>query len=368
MAPPVVLHVAPITHTEVGGLTFSIPATVRALHHLGVPTGLLTTSPNGPYEAPQPYPIVYYRHLPRRAAMASMPPPLNRPDLVVFHSTYIVSHAVLVHEARRHRIPYVLTPRGGMTREAQQVKRIKKVVGNALFFRWMVRNSAALHCLTEKEALDARDWGRPVFVVGNGIELPPAEALAQPGSGAGLRFVFLGRLDVHHKGLDVLLGACALVQDSLRQAAVQVHLYGPDVAGGWSTVEHLLDAYQIQDLVYLHEPVFGLAKDQVLRCSDLFLHTSRFEGQPMAILEALSYGVPCLVTPGTNMKPEILDHKAGWVSDLNTEAVASTLQTILRSRSELSVRGQAARSLAVQEYSLEQVGTRLLHEYSRLLS
>ena len=38
---------------------------------------------------------------------------------------------------------------------------------------------------------------------------------------------------------------------------------------------------------------------------DLFIHTFRFEGHPIAVLEALSYGIPCLLTPGTNMAGEV---------------------------------------------------------------
>lgn len=39
----------------------------------------------------------------------------------------------------------------------------------------------------------------------------------------------------------------------------------------------------------------------VLLQTDLFIQTSRHEGMPMGLLEALSIGVPCLVTVGTSL-------------------------------------------------------------------
>ena len=52
-------------------------------------------------------------------------------------------------------------------------------------------------------------------------------------------------------------------------------------------------------------PIAGADKKKVLKDADLFLHTSRSEGHPMGVLEALAYGIPCLLTPGTNMASEV---------------------------------------------------------------
>jgi glycosyltransferase involved in cell wall biosynthesis len=364
----VILHVAPITHNRVAGLTFSIPMLVNSLHNLGVSTGLLTTSDVGRYEKPQPYPVVYRQDLPLYSAIASLPAPLNCPDLIVFHSTYILSHILLIHEARQRKIPYVICPRGGMTSGAQQVKRLKKLAGNLLFFNWMVHNAAALHCLTEAEAIDVQNiWHRPVFVVGNGVDLPPISALASPGKNSELKFVFLGRLDIQHKGLDLLLAACAILQEDLRKSQVQILLYGSDIAGSKATLEAWVKDYQIDDLIHIKNPVWGQeAKQEIFQNADLFIHTSRFEGHPMAVLEALAYGIPCLLTPGTNMATEVMISGAGWAVEQNSTAIAQGISRVLAERSQLSLRGQAARNLVEQKYSWSQIGKQALQEYGNL--
>lgn len=364
----VILYVAPITHNRITGLTPAITPLVNVLQNFGVQTGLLTTSTIGRYENPEPYPVVYIKDLPLYPSLASMPEPLNKPDLIVFQSTYILKHIPLVYEALQRQIPYIITPHGGMTQRAQQQKQLKKKVGNFLFFNWMVRNSAALHCLNEREAAEVKKtWNHPVFIVGNGVNMPPREVLAYPGSKPELKFVFLGRLDINHKGLDILLEACVLLQEKLRQSKVQILLYGSNIAGSKVKLEKMINKYQLQDIVHLNDPVLGDAKQEVFQSADLFIHTSRFEGHPIAVLEALSYGIPCLLTPGTNMASEVEVAGAGWSVEANPAAIAKGLQEVLAARLEFPKRGQAARNLVEEKYSWNQIGKQSLREYFNLL-
>ena len=58
----------------------------------------------------------------------------------------------------------------------------------------------------------------------------------------------------------------------------------------------------LDDIVFYHYgAVFGKVKEKVLLDNDFFILTSRLEGHPMALIEALSYGLPCLVTQGSRL-------------------------------------------------------------------
>jgi glycosyltransferase involved in cell wall biosynthesis len=366
---PTILHVAPITDSEISGLRFSIPPSIDILRQRGINTGLLTTSNLDRYQKSEPYPVVYIKDLPRYRAIQSMPKPLNQPDLIIFHSTYILSHIPLVREAIERKIPYVIKPHGGMTSVAQQQKRVKKKIGNLLFFKWIVKNSAAIHCLTEQEGADVKEiWDHPVFIVGNGVDLPEEKNLANPGRNVTLRLVFLGRLAIEVKGLDLLLKACAIMQEDLRKFQVELFLYGPTEADSKTILNELITNYHLQDLIQIKDPVWGEeAKQGIFQSADVFVYTSRSEGHPMAVLEALAYGLPCLLTPGTRMATDVESAGAGWSVEPTPEGIATGIATILASRSEIPCRGQAARNFVEKKYTWEQIGKQSQAEYTRII-
>ena len=69
----------------------------------------------------------------------------------------------------------------------------------------------------------------------------------------------------------------------------------------------------IETVATIVDEIAGKAKEELLLNTDLFIMTSRLEGHPMGLIEALAYGVPCLVSRGTNMYDEVLSSNAGWV-------------------------------------------------------
>mgnify|MGYP006268327367 FL=1 len=250
-------------------------------------------------------------------------------SLVVFHSTYIPAHLKIATVCRGAGVPYILTPRAGLTDQAQARKRWKKALANRLGFGRFVRGASALHFLTPLEKSRSRTWGRPSFVVGNGIDLPNAAdqrdsvtATDQP-----IRVCFIGRLSIRPKGIDLLLDALALwaKEDHSVADRVNVSLYGPGSRREREWIQNKLGQEKLAPWVSLEEAVAGSAKAEVLVRSDLFVHTSRFEGMPMAVLEALSYGTPCLLSPGTGLADEVEQAGAGIAVGSTVESVANAL-------------------------------------------
>ena len=59
----------------------------------------------------------------------------------------------------------------------------------------------------------------------------------------------------------------------------------------------------------------------------------------MGVIEALSYGVPCLVTKGTNMADDIKEFDAGWTCDTSKEELIEAIKQMLSQKEELSKLG-----------------------------
>lgn len=350
----------------VGGLVNSIPRLVVEQSRVdAVQTALLVSAAGrSRYSAPLEVPVLHLADLPS-PDLKWLPDHFAAPDLIVFHSTYIPAHLSLAKQAQKADIPYVISPRGGLSPTAQREKRFKKRLANFFVFRRYVQGAVGLHCLTEGEASSAKAWHRNVFVAGNGTDLPPASVGRQ--DDGTLRFVFIGRLAVSIKGLDILLRGLELVQDELREKNTEVLLYGPDEDGGKSVLERMISQLGLGDIVSLGGVVGGSQKRKVLQSSDVFLHTSRSEGHPMSVLEALAHSLPCLLTPGTHMAEIVADAGAGWKVDPDPDSIAEGFRRVIRCIPVLDRLGDNARRLAQERYQWNRMAEESLSGYRRLM-
>ncbi|MCU7740179.1 glycosyltransferase family 4 protein [Priestia megaterium] len=363
---PTVLIVAPITGENFSGLTYSVPSTARALHNIGVPVSLLTTASDKAYINKEIFPVYYYKNEEgKKITLKDLPKPFNKPDIIVFQSTYIPYHAKLAKEAVKYNIPYVITPRGGMTLRAQKSKSLKKKLGNLLFFNNMVRKSSKIHCLTLKEADDVKKWNDNIFIIPNGIDIPLEESLCNDRNTEVINFTFIGRLDINHKGLDLLIEAASLIKHKLEN--VKIRIYGPAVQASDLKLREMITQYKLDETVTVLGPVRGENKSEILKKTDIFIHTSRFEGHPMAVLEALSYGIPCLLTPGTNISKQISDIGGGWEAQETPEGIASVLEDILQNKENFRKMGLKGRTMVNEYYKWENIAIKLIEEYKSIL-
>lgn len=363
----ILLHAVPINWEKISGIRACVPELVAAQNRLpGVRAAMVVTT-SEPGDPPElGFPVFDSGALAPAADGINLPAPFHRPDLVVFHSTYIPAHGKIARQLGRLGIPYIICPHGGMSADAMRQKWLKKKIGNLLFFNALVANGRAVHYLSQGERDASGGWNRPAFVLNNGVRLPPRSELAQPSPSAGLRLLFIGRLRIDHKGLDLLLDACGLLHAKLLEAGAHLDLRGPDHEGHTRILAERIDRLGLHDVVTLAGPVIGEAKNDLLKRADVFLHTSRWEGHPVAVLEALAYGVPCLLTPGTHMAEEVAAAGAGWMVQPTSGAIARGLDEILAlQESSLQEAGVKARELAAGRYTWERIASCSVQAYRR---
>lgn len=361
----VILHIGRIGSNLMDGLNVVVPALVAGQNALSdTRAALLVSEGPGPDLQSPDVPVYHFAN----GGLDGLPAPFDRPDIALIHDTYIMVHRAISRQLGRRGVPYILVPHGGMTRWAQSIKPMKKRAANVIFFNGLVRDARAIHCLTANEKTESlMTWQKPMFVLGNGTEIPPECEVAAPGTREHLRFVFIGRLDPNHKGLDLIVEACGLLHGLLTETGTQIKLHGPDYRGGEQRISARIASLGVGDVVELCGPVQGRAKSEVLKGADLFLHASRSEGHPLAVLEALARGVPCLLTPGTNVSEAVAAAGAGWEAQSSAASIAATMRHILTHRTELPATGQRAREYAVAHCSWPAVAAATVAAYERVL-
>lgn len=353
----VILHIASLWDNPFSGVTVVVPEHVKAQGRTETAALLnITNESIAGVEA-----LTYKKPF----RLEELPRPFNRPDLAVFHEAYRVDYLAMAVQLKKAGIPYIIIPHGELGKTAQKKKWIKKKAANLLMFGSFIRGALAIQCLSEQEK-ENTTMGRHKFVGTNGIAIPAIQK--ESFREENTRFVYIGRLDAYHKGLDLMLEAVRLSGELFRKAGCWLDIYGPDGAGRLALLQKMVQEKQIGDLVRLHPPITGEEKQQALLDGDIFIQTSRFEGMPMGILEALSCGVPCLVTHGTNLGEQIEREDAGWVAETEARSIAFMMKKAIEERSLWADKGKKARTLAAEEFGWPSVAACAVKEYKRRMS
>ena len=297
--------------------------------------------------------------------LKDLPKPFNKPDIIVIEEFYCFPFCKLIKDAIKSKIPYVIIPRSELTRKAQKKKYLKKHLGNIVYFMKMAQKAAAIQFLSLQEKIDtSKHWNKNYIIIPNGIDI--SNSKKEKFSKNEIRATYIGRYEVYQKGLDILLEAIANTQDILRQNKFVLNMYGVDQEGTIKFLKNKIMEYKISDLININKAVFGDEKKKIILKSDVFVLTSRFEGMPMGLIEALSYGIPCVVTKGTNMAKEINTCNAGWTSDNTVEDLEDAIRKMVSDKERFEIIGNNAHKLSLA-YSWKQIAEKTHKEFEKIV-
>lgn len=354
----VILHFACIEPTESNGVCVAVPQHVEAQGRFA-DTALVNI--NG-----CPIPGVRKQLAYAKAFdVKKLPAPFDQPDVAVFHECYRPAYLSIAKNLKKNGVPYVIVPHGELRVEAQQKKHFKKVVANILLFNDFIEHAAALQCLSENER-DSTHFGKLKFCGTNGVAVPALKKERFRESGAV--FIYIGRYEWRPKGLDLLLDAIKIKERFLRENDCRFLLYGPDINDRLAAVSAMVRERNIEDLVNLNHEIFGEDKKKALLDADVFIQTSRHEGMPMGILEAMSYGLPCLVTSGTSLGGAVTEADAGWEAETTAEDIAECLEKAVAERSRWIEKGNSGRAAVKEYFSWDVVAPATVKLYRGLLT
>lgn len=289
-----------------------------------------------------------------------LPSPFCNPDLVVFHETYNIENIKLSKQLQKTNIPYIIVPHGDLGKKAQRKKWIKKKIANMLIFNHFVNNAIAIQCLSQVE-LDNTKVKTHKFIGTNGINTPTRSK--ESFSEQGIKMLYIGRLDAYHKGLDLLIQGMSLIKDYLIDNHITLSMYGPDYKGRYSKVERMIAENNMAEIISLNHEITGEQKENALLNCDVFIQTSRFEGMPLGILEALSYGIPCVVTQGTNLMEKIEEYNAGWGAGNDAISIGKAIQNANEERKLFEQKSSAAKKLISDDFIWSSIAKNTIQQY-----
>jgi glycosyltransferase involved in cell wall biosynthesis len=201
-----------------------------------------------------------------------------------------------------------------------------------------------IHCVSSrvrKELIDLKVGKNKAFVLVNplpdevNIKITREKARALYGySDEDIVFVTIGH-SVRVKAWDILIDA--FVESAAASQRTKLLLVGSTNAANeqeiLNYIKEKIHKNNVMDRVFFA----GYVKDigVPLKAADVFILPSRSEGSSNALLEALSYGLPCIATRVGNSEDVIIHEKNGYLVDVEDHKSLSKYITILSRDTEI---------------------------------
>lgn len=219
-------------------------------------------------------------------------------------------------------------------------------------------------------------YAREVFHLGssrlrlvrNGVDIPIVDNRILSGQGEFWKIVNVGRICVQKNQL-LLLSVISRLPDFYK-SKIRVYIYGDcradvDVEYKASLIE-FMERNKLADFVTMAGWVSDVSAE--LANADLMIHTAKWEGSPLAVLEAYAIGVPVISTPCFELPNDFVDSKHGWfVKTFQAEEMLERLIDVIdHGKQNSNLVGRAARDYVSNRLSASSANDKFCSEMELL--
>ncbi|MBE9260551.1 glycosyltransferase [Dolichospermum sp. LEGE 00246] len=393
-----VLHVIPSVATVRGGPSQAILEMVKALRKNDIDAEIVTTNDNGEdiLDVPlgkfinyQQVPVQFFpRFSPSIHALREFAfsreltiwlwQNIRNYDLLHIHGIFSYAPTISMAIARRQKVPYIVRPYGLLCEWSLQQKARKKKLYLKLIEKANLDHSQSIHftsIVEQKEALPL-NLTSSSFVLPLGIYPPQRILNAREKLKKHLNIptdepiiLFLSRLHPK-KGLDYLIPALSKLSDYRFTFIVA----GSGDSDYETEVKTLVTTHGIAEKTHFTGFVKGEIKDLLIQGADIFALTSYSENFGISVLESLAAGTPVIITPGVALSDIVQQQHLGYVTELNINDIATTIENFLDHPQESKEMGDSygalryrARQFILDNYTWDKIALKMISVYENII-
>jgi glycosyltransferase involved in cell wall biosynthesis len=240
-------------------------------------------------------------------------------DVIHIHALFSFPSIAAAFFAKRAQVPYLVRPLGvlnlwGVRHRRRWLKRlsVRLIEGRVL------KNAAGVQYTSVQESEEAAQLGitHTQLLIPNPVELPIGPMVrgkfraAFPDLAGKIIVLFLSRID-RKKGIDLLLPAFAGLRSQYPEAVLVIAGDGDrTLLAELKTLAHQLG---LDQAVLWAGFLEGQVKRDALVDADVFVLASYSENFGVALVEAMGYGLPVIVSNQIGIHPAIVEAEAGLV-------------------------------------------------------
>lgn len=258
-------------------------------------------------------------------------------------------------------VKVVIAPRGMLSEYIFSfgMKRIKKLIHISIGKKLL--SNSVLHATAESEYSECIKIipGWRGFILPNIISLPEIESIKKKNT--IFKLIYMSRIHPK-KGLEIVFEALSNVD----------FLFELQIAGSGET-SYIEELKELAVNLGISEKIKWLGwldrheKFKTLMSADLFLLLSKNENFANVVIESLHMGTPVLLSKDVGLSSFIEKEDLGWVTSLNVEEVANSINEIFRDTTKQCRINAFGRIIVERNFSSKVVIAKYIEEYTKLL-
>lgn len=228
---------------------------------------------------------------------------LKKFHLVHLHASYNLIALLTPLFCMINNTKYIITLHNSLNRETKKKNTFRKILFDILFHKYILNNASAIHVITKEEKLrllnDYKYVNTDIVVICNGVdhELYPKSILKNNIKNKIFTFGYLGRISPE-KNIKNLLEAAVNLGNKYKFRIIiagPIDRYARDLMKEYNNYSHL---------EFIGE-VYNEKKIKFYQSIDAFILPSKTDVFSIAAMEALTCGVPLLISN----KADVKDHQ-----------------------------------------------------------
>ncbi|HEX5358617.1 MAG TPA: glycosyltransferase [Candidatus Nitrosotalea sp.] len=282
---------------------------------------------------------------------------IGKYDVIHICSWYSHIGMSFAEMAHKYGIPFIVSPWGSLQPEARSLKKNMKVFADTKFTKKLVPH-AYFHSVgkSETEAL-VKICANPekIFHIDHPVDLEDFIVKKKTEIDKKIDFdpknryvLYLSRIN-KKKGLELLLNSFKRVWRIDKNIILIIAGSGEDEYV--KEIKRLVSSLGISEAVKFTGLVSADEKLELLELASIFALTSHSDVHPIAVQEALTMGVPVVITRICDY-PEVEEFEAGILVDENEQSIADVISSLVNDKSRLSQMSSNAKKLISERFLL----------------
>jgi glycosyltransferase involved in cell wall biosynthesis len=290
-------------------------------------------------------------------------------DMIHIHSYIFLTTFQTLLFCKKHNVPSILTLHGGV--QTKIIKNLplkekciiffKKYLIDKTIGRWIIQLPDVLTSVSKRDLLligSVFNVNRNQnYYISNGVDI---SRFSITNTRERKYLTFIGRLD-YTKGIDIFLHLIEKMKD--KGYDLPIKIIGIDKSKKYSRILKLIPKCEYNEWI----PYKKIGK--IYKETKVLIISSRFEGLPTTLLEAMATGTPVLSTDVGGISEIISSGKNGFLfSPTNIDAGAAQLEKLLSDPKLRQKLALSAHSKIVKQFSWQQISLKYHKIYQKLVN